>query len=233
MCFSASASFIGGAVITAIGIATIRKVHNPKQIVFASIPFFFGVQQIFEGFLWMSIQHPSFAIMHNFSTYGFLLMAQVIWPIFIPVAMLMMEKEKKLRIIMWAMFFLGSIVTVYYSICLIFLNVSPKIIGYHIQYDNDFPEKFAMIIFILYLLATITPLMISSLKRTHWLGAFMFLSCVVTAIFFTQYLISVWCFFAALISGVIYWILSDSKKKFNFDKLLAKKNEITMLFSSK
>jgi len=36
----------------------------------------------------------------------------------------------------------------------------------------------------------------------------------------------VWCFFAALISGVIYWILSDSKKKFNFDKLDLLKEKI-------
>jgi hypothetical protein len=48
---------------------------------------------------------------------------------------------------------------------------------------------------------------------------FMFLSCLVTAIFFTQYLTSVWCFFAAVISGVIFWILRDSKRKFLFDKL--------------
>jgi len=47
----------------------------------------------------------------------------------------------------------------------------------------------------------------------------MALSCLVTAIFFTQYLTSVWCFFAALISGVIYWILRDSKREFKFKKL--------------
>jgi hypothetical protein len=47
----------------------------------------------------------------------------------------------------------------------------------------------------------------------------MFISCLITALFFTQYLISVWCFFAALISGVIFWILRDSKKAFNFNKL--------------
>jgi hypothetical protein len=52
----------------------------------------------------------------------------------------------------------------------------------------------------------------------HIFGAFMLLSCAVTALFFTQYLTSVWCFFAAIISGVIYWILSDSKKKFLFDR---------------
>jgi hypothetical protein len=106
MCFSAGASFAGGVIITGTGVATFREVHKPSQLVFASIPVFFGVQQILEG-------------------------------------------------------------------C----------------------------------------------QRTHLLGILMFLSCLITALFFTQYLISVWCFFAALISGVIFWILRDSKKEFNYKKL--------------
>jgi len=37
------------------------------------------------------------------------------------------------------------------------------------------------------------------------------LSYLVTIIFFSHYLTSVWCFFAALISVAIFWILSESK----------------------
>lgn len=51
------------------------------------------------------------------------------------------------------------------------------------------------------------------------MGILMFLSCLVTAIFFTQYLTSVWCFFAALLSGVVFWILHSSKVNFNLIKL--------------
>lgn len=91
--------------------------------------------------------------------------------------------------------------------------------GYHIQYNTTFPKSLSMPAFITYLIVTITPLFISSIKRTHLLGILMFLSCLVTAIFFTQYLTSVWCFFAALISGVIFWILKDSKSVFNLNKL--------------
>jgi hypothetical protein len=94
-------------------------------------------------------------------------------------------------------------------------NVTPEIMGYHIKYVTNFPKTLALVAFGIYLLVTITPLFVSSVKRTRVLGVFMFLSCVVTAVFFTQFLTSVWCFFAALISAVIYWILSDSKKAFS------------------
>ena len=42
----------------------------------------------------------------------------------------------------------------------------------------------------------------------------MMLSCLLAAIFYKEYLTSVWCFFAALISAVIYWILADSQRAF-------------------
>jgi len=44
MCFSPEASFAGGVIISAIGIATVKKVHKPSQIIFATIPLFFGIQ---------------------------------------------------------------------------------------------------------------------------------------------------------------------------------------------
>ena len=107
-----------------------------------------------------------------------------------------------------------------------FFHVTPLINGFHIQYNSDFPESLAMIAFLWYLVVGITPLFISSIKRTHLMGILMFFSCAVTALFFTQFLTSVWCFFAALISGVVFWILRDAKRKFIFDKLALLKEEL-------
>lgn len=49
MCFSASASFIAGASLSAIGVATLRRVESKKEIPFATIPLLFGIQQLIEG----------------------------------------------------------------------------------------------------------------------------------------------------------------------------------------
>jgi hypothetical protein len=219
MCFSSEASFAGGVIISAIGVAVVTKVHKPSQLLFASIPLFFGLQQFTEGILWITIPNPEYAGIQRIATYLFLIMADFLWPVLIPLSILLMERNARKRKSLWFLLIAGLIVSIYYAFCLLFLNVTPQIMGYHIMYITDFPEFIAIPIFILYLVATITPLFISSIQRTHLMGILMFLSCLVTAIFYTQYLTSVWCFFAALISGVIYWILCDSKKKFNFDKL--------------
>lgn len=229
MCFSAEASFAGSVVISIIGVATITKVHKPSQLVFASIPLFFGIQQFAEGLVWMSLPNPDAIVIQKFATYLFLIMADFLWPMMIPLAVLFMEKNQKKKRILQGFAIAGVLLSLYYAFCLLTYNIYPQISGYHIQYKTDFPKTLGLIAFAIYLIVTITPLFISSIQRTHLLGALMFLSCLVTAIFFRQYLTSVWCFFAAIISGVIFWILSDSKKKFAFDKLnLLKKVQIKL-----
>jgi len=219
MCFSAGASFVGGIIISGIGVATIREVHKPSQLIFASIPLFFGVQQIAEGCLWLTLPDADYINIHKIAKYFYLIMAQVLWPAIIPVSVLLMEENKNRIKILQVLLGMGLSLSLYYFFCLLFFKVTPQIIGYHIQYNTDFPDSLAIAAFIVYLIATITPLFVSGIKRTQLLGRLMFLSCLITAIFFTQYLISVWCFFAALISGVVFWILRDSKKEFNFKNL--------------
>jgi len=219
MCFSSEASFAGGIIISAIGIATVKEVHKPSQLLFAGIPVFFGIQQIIEGCLWLTIPYIEYVNIQKIGTYLFLIMADVLWPLFIPLSVLLMEENNKRKIILRILLFMGLSLSLYYVFCLLFFNVTPQIMGYHIQYNTDFPKSIALLAFIIYLIVTITPLFVSSIKRTHLLGILMFLSCLVTAIFFIQYLTSVWCFFAALISGVVFWILRDSKREFNLNEL--------------
>lgn len=218
MCFSPEASFAGGVIISTIGIATILKVHKPSQIVFASIPIFFGIQQIIEGILWLALPNPEYMGVQKVFTYLFLIMAEVLWPMMIPFSVLLMEENKKRKRVLRVLLLLGVALSVYYAFCLLTFNVNPEIKSYHIQYTDNFPESLRLVAFTIYVIASITPLFVSSIQRTHLLGLLMFLSCLVTALFFRYYLTSVWCFFAALISGVIFWILRDSKRKFNFLK---------------
>ncbi len=221
MCFSPEASFTGGIIISAIGVATAIKVHKPSQIIFASIPLFFGVQQIAEGFLWLSILNPEYLYLKKFCTYFFLTMADFLWPTMIPLAVLFMEKNKKKRKALWVLLGMGITLSMYYAFCLISFDVTPVISGFHIKYVNNFPRPLGYFAFAIYLIVTITPLFISSIKKTKLLGGLMFLSCLITGIFFTQYLLSVWCFFAALISAVIWWIIRDSNKNFKIDSKIS------------
>ncbi len=215
MCFSPEASFVGGVIISAIGIATVKKIHKSSQLLFAIIPLFFGFQQITEGFLWLTLPYSEYIYIQKATTYIFLIMAEVLWPIMIPLSVLLMEDNIKRKRILKGLLSLGILMSLYYTFCMLFFNVTPQIMNYHIQYNTGFPDSLAFFAFLVYLIATISPLFVSSVKKMYLFGILLFLSCLVTLLFLTQYLTSVWCFFAALISGVIYWILIDTKREFN------------------
>ena len=212
MCFSTSASFGAGAVLAVIGVVTIKKAKEPNQILFAGIPFLFSLQQIDEGFLWLALTNNYSAAMKETTTYIFLFIAQVIWPLLVPLSISLLEKNEKRKIFLQVLVFVGAIISVYLTYCIINYPVNSKIIGYHISYSQNYPASLSIIGGILYVLATVFPPLISSFKRMWYLGLSILISYIMTRIFYTDYIVSVWCFFASVISISVYAVMTDINK---------------------
>jgi hypothetical protein len=221
MCFSAAASFTSGAVITAIGVATLTKVKKPSQVPFGVIPLIFGVQQCAEGILWLTLKSGNQDTLQKAGLYVFLITALVIWPTMIPFSIQLLETGRQRRKILAGMIALGGLVSLFYAWCLIFYNVHAEIQSFHINYVNDYPGGLVMLAFVIYLAVTILPLFVSSVKRMWIFGILIAVSCLVTGIFFEQYLTSVWCFFASVISIAIFWILNGINKNKETSPVLA------------
>jgi len=213
MCFSAEASFAGGLVITAIGIVAVSKVKDRKKLLFASIPLFFGAQQFIEGFIWLLIPHSEYLLYQKICANLYLVFAHALWPLFIPLAVLLMEENvRKIRILR-IITGLGFVLSIFYVSCLFIYKVTPQVNCYHMLYDSDFPLILSNSALLFYLICAFTPFYISSIKRIRVMGNLMLISCIIAVIFFTIYLTSVWCFFAALISAVVLWIIKEPKSK--------------------
>jgi len=210
MCFSAGASFVGGAAITAIGVATIRKAPKPSQTLFASIPLLFGIQQFAEGIVWITLRSEGHQQLQYVAAYIFLTMALIIWPVMLPLSVMIMEKLEKRKKVLIVFLIIGIMLIAYYTYCMIIYPIAPQIKSHHIIYKGDFPKSLMIPAFIVYLIATLPPLFISSVRKTYIMGVLIAISCLISGIFFKEYHTSVWCFFAALVSGVIYWIISIS-----------------------
>jgi hypothetical protein len=206
MCFSAEASFAGGVLLSVIGTTAVKKVTRQPQRLFSAIPFLFGFQQFAEGVLWTTLKSGKYDELQNFTTYVFLITALIIWPILIPLSMWFMEESKWRKKILTGLIVIGGALALFYASCLLSYNVSPRIQSFHIQYVDNFPISPVRIAFVFYLVATITPLFISSVRRMWIFGVLIAVSCIVTSV-------SIWCFFAALISAIIYWILLEPNKR--------------------
>jgi hypothetical protein len=215
MCFSAGASFTAGTLLTFAGTETLRKVHKPSQIVFASIPLFFAFQQFAEGVLWLVIAKKGHHGLETIATYFFLIMAQVLWPLIVPFSVLLMEDNKVRKRILRTLLAIGATVSLYYIYSLVFYRAHAEITRLHIGYQSNVQDSFSLIAVFLYLVATLFPFFISSIKRTSILGLIMCLSFLVSVVFYPDFMISVWCFFAAVISFFIFYTIRDAHKKFH------------------
>ena len=212
MCFSAEASFGASAVLLGIGVVSTNMCATTPQRVLASIPFIFGVQQFAEGILWLSLSHPGFAHLNYIASDTFLFFAQVVWPTIVPLAVLLLEKDARNKKVLGAMLGLGMLVSSWLGYCLLTYPVDAEISCSHILYTTHFPP-YMKHMGVLYLIPTVFPSIISSIKRLRLLGVVILVSYIVARIFSQYYLISVWCFFAALISLVALSVIMKLNEK--------------------
>lgn len=218
MCFSATASFSASAVLAVISVASLKQVQHKSQIVFACIPVFFCIQQFTEGLVWLSFANPYNAAMHQYGTYVFLFFAQIVWPLWIPVAMVMVENKGERRKTQRIFMVIGIIEALYESYCLCVYPVHSEILGHHIYYHIDHPDTFKYIEPAFYVMATIIPPFFTTIKRMWVVGMAILLSCVITLLFFQHYTVSVWCFFASVISISVYLIMREIKISYQLIK---------------
>jgi len=208
MCFSSEASFGAGIVLTAIGIATLKKSKSSNEKLFASIPLIFAIQQITEGFLWLTLKGKIDSGFEAPTTYFFLFIAQVVWPTCVPLSILFLEKDEKRKIFLKILAAIGVFVTLYNIYVLFAFNFKTNIIGHHVDYPKEYPFGLRYVIGVSYILVTIFPPFLSSVKKMWIVSIAVLASTVITGIFYKEYFVSVWCFFASVISVTVLIVLN-------------------------
>ncbi|MEX0849694.1 MAG: DUF6629 family protein [Candidatus Dependentiae bacterium] len=212
MCYSAQASFIAATYLTTIGILCIKKNKIKHAILFACIPVVFALQQISEGLLWMSFPRD-WPMIQSITPYIFLLFAFFVWPIYIPTSIAFLEKKslRKKHLILLSM--LGIIVSLYLYSYIALYGASAEALNCHIYYNVSIPASENKIGTLLYLLTTVAPFFVSSLSYMHIFGFVLLLSYIISYQFYFIHLISIWCFFAAVLSSLAYVIIVQLNNK--------------------
>ena len=200
MCFSATASFTAGAALLCIGALTLRRADRVAELPYAAIPALFGLQQLVEGGLWLTLADEA-SHLNSILTHVYSLFSHVLWPIFVPIAVLLLEAVPWRRNVLKVLAAAGSLSGIY---LLYFWAVDPttsKVIGHHIFYDS--PHFYIGIILVLYVLGTCVSSLLSSHAAVQWFGVAT-LASFTAAYAFSFWFISVWCFFAAIMSATIW-----------------------------
>jgi len=202
MCFSATASFAVGGATAIAGVAALRNVDSPRALPMALVPMLFAAQQAIEGALWLDLgarggEHVS-ALSH-----AYLFFAEVLWPIWVPVAVLLIESGKLRRLMIGVIALLGLALGGWLLDRIFAVPAAARIVDHSIRYTGD--DSLVPWMLAVYLLCACGVLFLSSHRLIRLFGAVVAVGFAVSAWAHYATLISVWCFFAAAGSTVLYF----------------------------
>ncbi len=200
MCFSATASFSAGAFLLGVSVLTLRAARRPRQLPLAAIPLLFAIQQLVEGVIWLTFRYEA-PLLNTVMTHVYSFFSHVLWPVFVPVAVLLIEPPGWRRTMLAAIAAAGLAVGAYLMYTLVSFTVVAQPTGQHIEYVS--PHFYAAAVMSLYLLSTCVGPILSSHRMVRVFGVLALLSFATVYYFYTTWFISVWCFFAALLSVII------------------------------
>lgn len=200
MCFSATASFVAGTGLSVLGVATLRATQRRAEIPFAAIPLMFGLQQMVEGALWLSFKFDA-PQLNLAMTYLFSMFSHVLWPIFVPFAIGQLETVPWRRSVIWGFQGVGLLVGLYLLFLIVEFPVT-AVAAENIVYVS--PHFYNIPVMVLYLAATCVSCFFSSRATIRLFGILALFLFAIAYGFFAVALFSVWCFFAAVLSTIIF-----------------------------
>lgn len=202
MCFSATASFVAGAGLFAVGIGTLRIAARKTDIPLASVPLLFGLQQLTEGMIWLSFE-PGSQLSNPTLTFLYSLFSHVLWPILIPFAVLQLEHVAWRKRAITACCAAGTAVGLYLLYMLVQFGVTSRVLGKHIAYES--PHFYVVSVMVLYLIGTCVSPLLSSSGTIQLFGGLALATFLAALAIHVATFFSVWCFFAAVLSVIIFY----------------------------
>jgi hypothetical protein len=190
-------------MIGAVGVATLRYVRDPRTLLFASLPILFAAHQFTEGWVWLGLEGRFDKLAFDHFTFLFMLYAYCILPLLMPTAVALMEPPGWRRRAIVGLVGVGALAFVWNASGIIFFPTRCVIVQNSVAYHNTMTGNIWSSC--LYVLAACGAVLLSSHRAVRWYGVLNALALAITEVVRQHAFASVWCFYAAIMSVVIYW----------------------------
>jgi len=172
---------------------------------FAAIPLLFAAQQAAEGAVWLTMD-GGYPKLNRLAVDIFLAIALVIWPTWLSFSLKLVERNPARRRMLGALFWIGSAVAIYAGGFLARFGPVAQIAGHSIRYDYTASTDGSTALFYLlvYAIPTVVPFFVSTVRGARTIGVMLVVSLIASIVVQRDALTSVWCFFAAILSGMIF-----------------------------
>lgn len=207
MCFSTEASFTAAIVLGGMGYATSKSIPSKQYYFLAIIPLLFALQQLNEGFIWYNFAYHALPKSWlQLAVHIYLVLAFLIWPIWIPMALFATEMISWRRLIIGIDLIAGIGLSCLNFSYALKQDAAVQIINHSIQYLGHVPDQT-----LLYPCIVLLPCFLSSLKNISIFGLLVAAGYILADYFYQTTFVSVWCFFSAIVSLLLYKILRDNQ----------------------
>jgi hypothetical protein len=207
MCFSPTGSFVLSGVLASVGVVAVTQSSARHHGMFAAIPFLFAAQQASEGVVWLTVNDGADSSLLRVAVIAFLGFALVVWPVWVPVSLRRIEPNAARRRALTMLSWVGAAVSVSAAFLLALWQPVAAIAGHTIRYTYGYGGKAGVLrelfLLIAYVTPTIIPFFVSTTNMAKAIGTTLVVSLFAAGLIERDSLTSVWCFFAAILSGVI------------------------------
>jgi hypothetical protein len=220
MCFSATVSYSAAVVLVSTGVYAVlqsRRLHPPYWT-WALVPIFFGFQQAFEGLVWQALDSGNTDAVVPFAL-GFHFFSHFLWLWWLPLCSYLVEPgqpsnagELRKRIIGGCAIFGAFAGSLVYSVMFFhpeWMTVAVRehsiIYNFSAPYRSDIHIPVTPVM--LYGLTILLPLFFSSHRLIRIFGALVVLSMALASAAYNAAFVSVWCFFAAVLSLYLVYMI--------------------------
>ncbi len=202
MCFSPEADLVGGTIITAIGLDSLLHVERRKNYIpVAVLPIIFGFHQLVESVVWFGLQGHVDHFFTHLAITVYIFIAMVFLPIYVPIAVLLIEPSRKRRYITMPFCLVGIFVGVLLALSMLGGKYGASTEPYHVAYHLDIKDSLPLVAS--YVVAVCGALLVSGQRNVVIFGVVNLIAVIVIAKLTVDGFASVWCGWAAVTSGAI------------------------------
>jgi hypothetical protein len=198
VCFSAQADLAGGIAVTVLGVDALRHVQRRSELPVAALPLVFGVHQLVEAFVWWGLQGHVAHGVGRAAMWIYLAIAFVLLPVYVPLAVIAFEPQRRRRLMMATFGVIGVVVSAVLLSAMVSGPVTAELADYHIAYGIGL--RYGFVVVSLYVLATCGSLLASSHRHIAVFGVVNLVAVGLLARFQQAGFASLWCAWAAVTS---------------------------------
>jgi hypothetical protein len=201
VCFSATASYTSAALLGAAGVAVFPFVRERREVPLALLGVGFAAHQLLEGVIWTEATSTGNGPVRTPAVELWLLFAWSLLPVWVPLAVALVEPDRRRRLLMVAMAPVGVAVGLFLGVASFTARVAATAEAGHLVYSVPFSQGW--IVVIPYVAVTCgSPLVAGAPYLRVW-GVALATAMATTASLQARGFSSVWCFFAAILTIVL------------------------------